>query len=153
MPGAVELSEVQPGDAQEVRLLMARVIRVSVTHDRELLAETIANVFQNVDAWLADPARCVHYLARIDGRIVGVVLVKEFWNLCSLFVDPALHGQGIGRALLEAACNACTGRSPKGAIFLNAAPNAIGFYRRLGFVERESARELPAGFLAMKRAL
>ena len=147
------LTLAEPGDAAEIRELMARVIATSVTQDEALLRETLDNVNANVAWWLEHPGACVHIKATTGARLVGIVLVKEFWNLCSLFVEPELHGEGIGRALVEAACDACRDRSPKEAVFLNAATNAIAFYRRLGFIEREASRSLPAGFLAMKKTL
>ena len=150
--GVALLTVAEAGDAQEVRELMAHVIRTSVTQEPGLLQATLDNVNRNVDWWLARPGECVHLKATAGGRIVAVVLVKEFWNLCSLFVDPDFQGEGIGRALVEAACVACRDRSPKNAIWLNAATNAVPFYRHLGFVERESARVLPEGFLAMEKA-
>ena len=138
-------------DAGEIRALVARTIACSVTRDDALLADTVANVDRNIDLWLAQPQRCLHLKACVEGRIVGVVLVKDLWNLCSLFVAPEWHGRGIGSALLEAACAACAGASPKSAVLLNAAPGAVGFYLRHGFTPRETAQPLPAGFQAMGR--
>lgn len=147
------LSAACPADADAIRALMASAIARSITQDDALLADTLANVNTNVDRWLAQPQQCVHLKAAAGGQIVGVVLVKDFWNLCSLFVAPEWQGRGVGRALLEAASQACAGRSPKSALFLNAAPNAVGFYERLGFVVRASKQPLPPGFRAMQRRL
>ena len=138
-------------DADEIRALVARTLAHSVTQDEALLADTVANVDRNIGIWLAQPQRCLHLKSCVDGRIAGVVLVKDHWNLCSLFVAPESQGRGIGRALLEAACAACAGLSPKSAVLLNAAPGAIGFYLRHGFVPRETAQPLPPGFQAMSR--
>jgi GNAT superfamily N-acetyltransferase len=79
-----------------------------------------------------------------------VVLVKEFWNLCSLFVAHDCQGQGIGRSLVNAAIDICRTKSPTGTINLNSAPNAITFYRALGFTPREASQVLPTGFLPMR---
>lgn len=147
------VADVQPGDAAEVKAFMARVIADSVTQDPDLLADLRANVDGNVDWWLGHPQEAVHLQAIRHGRLVGVVLVKQFWNLCSLFVEPGSQGQGIGRALVEAAVARCAGRSPKQALWLNAAPAAIGFYRGLGFTQRPATRPLPPGFVAMQRPL
>ena len=89
----------------------------------------------------------------MNGCIVGVVLVKEYWNLCSLFVSPSLQKRGLGHCLLGAAIDACRGRSPKGEIWLNASPNAVPFYERAGFTVRESSQALPKGFIAMRLVL
>jgi GNAT superfamily N-acetyltransferase len=151
---SVIVQEAQPGDAGLVKAFMAHVIAASVTQDAALLADLQANVEGNVDWWLAHPDDALHLKAVTEGgHLVGVVLVKRFWNLCSLFVEPRLQGRGVGRALLEAAIPQCRGRSPKSAIWLNAAPGAIAFYRRLGFVERAATTPLPPGFLALQRPL
>lgn len=147
------VSDATPGDADPIRALMERVIRRDVTSDAALLADTLANVNGNLDIWLREPQRCVHLVARVGPDVIGVVLVKDHWNLCSLFVESAHQGQGVGRQLVEAAADRCRGRSEKGALLLNAATNAIPFYRKLGFTDRLPARPLPAGFAAMQRPL
>ena len=151
--GTATLTDAKPADAAAIQAFMRQVIISSVTTDPELLRDTVANVNANVDRWLAAPERCVHLKALQGDTLVGVVLVKEFWNLCSLFVTPHLHGQGVGRALVEAAAARCQGRSPRQALYLNAATNAVAFYTRLGFVPRPSTQPLPPGFLAMQRPL
>ena len=150
---SVVITDVQPADAAAIKAFMGRVIADGVTQDEELLADLRANVEGNVDSWLAQPDDAVHLQAVEDGRLAGVVLVKQFWNLCSLFVDPRLQGRGVGRALVESAMERCAGRSPKQGLWLNAAPRAIGFYRSLGFTERTPTRALPPGFVAMQRPL
>ncbi|WP_427914141.1 GNAT family N-acetyltransferase [Ramlibacter sp. MMS24-I3-19] len=145
--------DVQPGDVAVIKAFIAQVIANAVTQDERLLGDLRANVEGNVDWWLAHPQDTVHLKAVRDGRVVGVVLVKQFWNLCSLFVESGSQGQGLGRALVEAAIDRCTGRSPKQALWLNAAPGAGGFYRRLGFTERPPTQALPPGFVAMERLL
>ena len=113
----------------------------------------VANVCDNVDWWLENEEACIHLKAVLGNGLAGVVLVKNFWNLCSLFVSPSLQGRGIGRQLMYSAIAQCEGRSPKGAIWLNASPNAEPFYARLGFTKRNSSQSLPAGFRAMELPL
>ena len=116
-------------------------------------SEIIGNVEENLAIWLKRPAECLHLVARLDHSIIGVVLVKNFWNLCSLFVEQSQQGRGVGRSLVEAAALACKARSPHNALVLNAYPSAVGFYERLGFALRNSAQHLPPGIQSMERAL
>jgi len=113
----------------------------------------MANVEANLAAWRDGSVECVHLVAIADGSIIGVVLVKNFWNLCSLFVEQSHQGRGVGRSLVDAAVVACSLRSANKTILLNAYPSAVGFYERLGFVRRESAQHLPERIQAMERAL
>jgi GNAT superfamily N-acetyltransferase len=140
-------------DTDAIRSFMLRVIATSLNASPEVRQAMVDNVNKNVDIWLARPETCVHLKALDEGVLVGVILVKDYWNLCSLFVEPSVHRKGIGRSLVEQAAALCQGRSPKDALILNAATNAISFYKRLGFVSRQSQQELPPGFMAMQRAL
>jgi len=142
-----------PTDAQGILALMEESIRTTLQGTEVVVAETIENVNSNVDYWLANPTECVHLVAESGNRIVGVVLVKDFWNLCSLFVEITQQRAGIGRALTLAAMQECKGHCPKAAIHLNSSPGAIAFYERMGFAPRESNQSLPFGFKAMSLPL
>jgi GNAT superfamily N-acetyltransferase len=149
----LEITEVLSEDVAELREFMPRIIAETVSGDEGLTAEMTGNVLGNLNWWHANPEKCCHLKAVADGRIVGVILVKNFWNLCSLFVEPRRHRQGIGRALVMAGVDICRGKSERDALWLNAAPDAIPFYTRLGFYDRTPTRPLPAGFQAMIRPL
>ncbi|AIY42420.1 hypothetical protein LT85_3262 [Collimonas arenae] len=131
-------------------MLTERVIVAdTVTGDLALQMELIHNVHQNLDWWLANREHCCHLKYTRDGQTVAVVLVKNFWNLCSLFVVPELHRQGIGRALILAAIQQCRALTDRSAIRLNSAPNAVAFYESIGFYPEVCTRTLPPGFKAM----
>lgn len=140
-----------PEDRDAILALMVDVIGGALAAEHQ--AGTVDNVAGNLAFWAERPERCVHLVAESDGVLVGVVLVKEFWNLCSLFVAPAHQGQGLGRRLVFEAIAACRERSREPALYLNAAPDAVGFYARIGFVPRETRQHLPAGFQAMRYEL
>ena len=132
---------------------MSRVIASSMSIEPVLQAGINDNVMANLVWSAANASACCHLKCVVRHQLAGVVLVKQFWNLCSLFVAPELQRQGIGRGLLLAAAQACRTRSEKGAIWLNAAPGAIPFYRAMGFVARTSAQTVPQGFVPMALAL
>lgn len=145
------ISTIEPSEADAVRDLMARAIHPVLQHDEAVLRDTIANVNGNLDLWLAQPDRCVHLKASVGEALAGVILVKDGWNLCSLFVDPEHQGRGIGRALVDAARVACAGASDE--LLLNAAGHAVAFYAKLGFVPRTSNQRLPPDVVPMRLAL
>lgn len=73
-------------------------------------------------------------VAEIGGEVRGVAVLAErqsFWSLEHLWVDPAVHGQGIGRALFEAV-TAEAGRRGGGVLRVESDPHAVGFYERMG---------------------
>ncbi|MEW6343840.1 MAG: GNAT family N-acetyltransferase [Paraburkholderia sp.] len=134
------IEEVQACDESGLEAMMLHTIRTSVRMDEAEMAGVVANVLANM-RWAFDHAQqCVHLKCVDEGRILGVVLVKNFWNLCSLFVEPHHHRRGVGRSLIEAAVKRCAPRNERQYLQVNAAPNAIEFYRSMGFAKLEDAR-------------
>jgi streptothricin acetyltransferase len=80
------------------------------------------------------------WLAYVDGRIAGQILVCENWNRFALIrdiaVDPPFRRQGVGRRLIEAAIQWARGRGLPGVMLetqnINVA--ACKLYESCGFV-------------------
>ena len=147
------IDDVVPEDALQVRELIARVITQALSDDDAVQAGMIDNALGNLDWAMAHPQQCCHLKCSVDGKMVGVILVKNFWNLCSLFVATDLHRRGMGRALVAAAMDRCRGKSERNALWLNAATPAVPFYAHLGFTTRATTQALPPGFQAMQLPL
>lgn len=74
------------------------------------------------------------WVAEEDSAIVGMCALEDrldSWHLEHVWVDPAAHGRGIGRALVMEALDEA-GRRHGGVVDLFADPFACGFYERLG---------------------
>ena len=70
------------------------------------------------------------YVACVEENVVGVCQLQEADGRAMLehvWVDPDVHGRGVGRALVEHAR-----RTAPGIMMVVADPNAIGFYLKLG---------------------
>ena len=61
--------------------------------------------------------------------LLGVLATRGGSHIALFFVDAAHQGQGIGRALFEAAKSACA----VGRMTVNSSPYAVEIYRKLGF--------------------
>jgi putative acetyltransferase len=75
------------------------------------------------------PAAVLHVAVDADDHPMGFMGVTE-GMIDSLFIDPAYHGRGIGRALIEAA------RTPGRTLTVDVNEQNVGarrFYERLGF--------------------
>jgi GNAT superfamily N-acetyltransferase len=129
----MRIQDVQPEDTATLDALMHHVVTTSVRLEKAELIGVLENIRQNLH-WAQHNVDSVVHLKCVSGaQIVGVVLVKNFWNLCSLFVDPEVQRQGVGRALLAEAIRRCGDRNDRGHIKVNSAPNAVQFYQTLGF--------------------
>jgi len=146
------IADVVSEDLPAIRNLIDATVRHSIplpAGDQQWLLD---GIMDSLERWEAEPAACLH-LQYVDGEeIVGVLLLKDGWNLVNLFVDPAFHGQGIGRALVAAATEHArvTGRD---AIRLNSSDFAADFYRRLGFVQVGPGKDRPGGCVPMELTL
>lgn len=127
------IREVKDGDLEDVRTLIARSIRHSVAQTNEEAEFLITDVGTNLDAWRDDPSNALHLLYEQESLIAGAILVKKYWNLCNLFVDPSAQRRGIGRSLLDAVVPICRQRSPKGKLMVNSSTVALPFYKVCGF--------------------
>jgi putative acetyltransferase len=82
------------------------------------------------------------HVARYDGRAIGcgalVIKGEGQGELKRMFVDESARGKGAGRALLQAIESTAAGEGIE-LIQLETGPyntEALGLYRRLGFVQR-----------------
>jgi GNAT superfamily N-acetyltransferase len=88
----------------------------------------------------APPAGAV-LLALAETQVAGCALLQPAGDgmaeVRRLFVRPALRGQGIGHALMQAAIDAArkAGHATVRLETLQAMREAVGLYRRLGFIE------------------
>lgn len=74
------------------------------------------------------------WVAELDGAIVAMCALEDrgdCWKLEHVWVEPAAHGQGIGRALVQHTLADAWSRRPQ-IVELLADPFATGFYERLG---------------------
>lgn len=146
----VVISTVQDVDVEEIRNLIAAAVRQNVTSSEAEAAFLIDDIDFSLTWWLDNKDSALHLKYERDGRILGVILIKKFWNLTNLFVHPDNQGMGIGRALVLAGFDACRERSPKGKLHVNSSANAVGFYKRLGFEQTGPGIDRPGGCVPLE---
>jgi len=78
-------------------------------------------------------------VAKERERIVGMAALRAGCHVSLLFVDEKFHGMGIGRKLVAALQQTYLA---EGCVQLtvNAAPYAIGFYEKLGFIKTDDMK-------------
>ena len=131
---------VSAGDAESLKRLARKTILESVNAGIDQRRGIVADAERHVDTHLAGSDRV--FLKYTDSTILGFILVQKYWNLSDLFVLPSVHGNGIGRRLVDEARSAC---KDSGAEFIrvNSSLDAEGFYRRLGFVAHVPENAVP----------
>lgn len=87
------------------------------------------------------------------GTLLGMCALDTFNHISLLFVDGSYHNRGIGSALVKQACFAARLHGNE-HITVNAAPFAVGFYHKIGFVDSgEPKFENDIVFTPMKKSV
>jgi GNAT superfamily N-acetyltransferase len=85
---------------------------------------------------MSQRARSDHFvlLAVENGRIAGMIEMRDHKHVSLLFVEPDRQGRGLGKQLLQKALEVCRSAEPDiQEITVNSSPNAVSAYERMGF--------------------
>lgn len=137
-------------DIPEITVLIEQAIKTCIDVTENAANDLVAHSVYNMLWWKKNKHNAVHLVYRLEERIVGVVLVKEFWNLTSLFVEPDFQARGIGKELVFEALAQCRGLSPKGVVKLSSSTHAQDFYRTIGFEQAGEPKALPGGCIPFR---
>lgn len=101
-------------------------------------AEGIRNFFDFItddDLYVAFLKGSYRLMVALDGEeVIGAGTLRGRNQLSLLFVDEKYHHQGIGREILDRLCAYLVKEAGERSIFVKAAPYAVGFYQRTGFL-------------------
>ena len=147
----------EPADLLPMSDLIERVLRKHVLKDctREGGAALLKTVAPEVLAQNVADGYTYHVAATGDA-IYGVVGMKPPCHLYHLFIADVMQRQGLGRKLWEAARDGvCLQHSVPPIFTVNATPNSVSFYARLGFdlagdvIERNGVRAQPMRYVML----
>ncbi len=80
------------------------------------------------------------YVAEVDGRIVGMISLRDEIHISLLFVEEEYHRRGIGAGLISHLASHMIFETEADRMTVNAAPFAYGFYHRVGFIDTSEER-------------
>jgi GNAT superfamily N-acetyltransferase len=82
-------------------------------------------------------------VAERDGRLVGMIDLRDSSHVSLFFVESVDRRRGVGQALLQSALGRCrpAGSSPS-QVTVNSSPWAVPVYERLGFQATGQEREI-----------
>lgn len=74
-------------------------------------------------------------MVALDGEtVIGAGSIRSRNHLSLLFVEEAYHRRGVGSAILMKLCDYLEKEAGERFMSLKAAPYAVDFYRKLGFM-------------------
>ena len=103
----VRVRKFQKADAEEVQELIVRNFLEVNSKDYGIKAMQELAVNYGIDKILQIASYAHMYVFELDDRIVGVGSISSFWGsetesiLLTIFVLPELHGNGIGRIIMQ----------------------------------------------------
>jgi ribosomal protein S18 acetylase RimI-like enzyme len=102
-------------------------------------SDFLASVSPTAEAGYLSDARYWYRVALVDDGFAGVISLRDHTHLTHLFIEPHLLKRGLGRALWREALEHFREQHTS-AVTVNAAPEAIGFYEKLGFLREGELR-------------
>jgi GNAT superfamily N-acetyltransferase len=137
----MEVFKVKDRDIKALKILAEEAVIESVTASDSEKEEIIGDIHRHI----SESIHCEDTIFLTIGNTepVGFILVKNYWNLSDFFVCPKYHGKGVGRALFSAARDLCRLNSERGHIRVNSSLDAVGFYRKLGFIDFTPEKPVP----------
>ena len=78
------------------------------------------------------------FAAYDNGRMIGMISLRNQTHISLLFVDAKYHRRGIGRLLIQYVGDYVFREEGHSFVTVNAAPYAVGFYHRVGFVDTDT---------------
>ena len=82
---------------------------------------------------------CFSIIAKINGKICGIIEIKNYNHVCLLFVEKEMHEQGIAKTMLKLAADKCI-RNNSDFIDVNSSLYAVPIYEKLGFRTTEGKK-------------
>ena len=94
-------------------------------------------------------------VAEDKGKIVGAMEIRENRHISLFFVSGEMQKKGVGQSLFQFAKECCFQKNKGQLITVNASPNAVGAYKKMGFKEEGPQRNVnglrivPMGFVSV----
>lgn len=147
----VSTRPAQPDDAPQMTVLLNEIIAIGGTtaHQRPFDPDRMLHHYIQPDHHIST------IVADIDGAIVGFQMLvwpdpdfgqmPDHWGFIGSFVKVGITGQGIGRALFAATCDAARAAGCRHIDATIRADNVSGlrFYTAMGFTDYDIIRDAP----------
>lgn len=130
----IDVRTARPDDASAISELIHSLIRFALADPEAEPAEGFLNtVSASAIGEYLSSERYLYHVAEVDGRLAGVVGVRDGSHLYHLFVDQQFHGQGVGGRLWQKARAAAEAAGPPECFTVNSSIYGIPIYRKFGF--------------------
>jgi len=139
------IQQLEKNEFQSLSVLITTTVKECIETSNDSLELIIEDSILCSKRWLGGELEGVHLTYKLDGKVVGIILIIDFWNMVSLFVLPNFHGKGIATKLVNEALALCKKKCPDGFVKLNSSTYALNFYESYGFIPNGEPKELPGG--------
>jgi len=142
MINKLDIRKATPGDAESISKLVRELSVKYITP--EFSAEGEKTLLDSMA-----PAAIERYMqtgyqyqvVETEGKIIGVVAIRDNKHLYHLFVAEDYHRMGIARSLWQAAMEHSLSQGNPGEFTVNSSTYALRVYAKLGFIAQEGSEE------------
>ena len=139
------IQQLDKNEFQSLSILITTTIKECIEADNDILEWIIDDSILCAERWLDGLLEGVSLVYKDEGKVVGFILIIDYWNMADLFVLPDFHGKGIATELVNEALILCQNKSQKSFVKLNSSSFASNFYKNYGFLANGKPKELPGG--------
>ena len=137
---------MKPGEETSVSRFIGRVFNQFVAH--QYVQEGIDAFYRYIYPPLIQ-IRCSKtsfvMVAVADGVIASIIEMRDFEHVALFFTGGLYQGRGVGGTLMKKAVSVCKKKRPDlSKVTVNASPNAVEIYKKLGF-EKKDREQLKNG--------
>ena len=143
-----------PADAEAVAALIASFQRELTDDPSGVGAERyLESVSVEAERGYLSSSRYKYILVWVEARVVAFIAIRDGSHIFHLFVERALHRQGVARLLWERALRELCAPNHEGTFTVNSSLPAVPVYQAFGFAQAGSQQRVHGiSFLPMRRA-
>ena len=132
-----------PADASEISELIVALSEPFYTSPSRIGAEPfLASVSPEAERGYLSAENFSYYVARSEGKLAGVVALRDSSHLFHLFVAKPFQGTRLASQLWSAVKSQAQQAGNAGSFTVNSSLNAIPVYERFGFVRRGEVQQM-----------
>jgi predicted GNAT family N-acyltransferase len=139
------IQQLDKNEFQSLSVLITMTVKECIEADNDTLELIIKDSLLCSKRLLDGELEGISLVYKHDGKVVGFILIIDFWNMANLFVLPDFHGKGIATELVNEALKLCKNKYPEGFVKLNSSSFASNFYKKYGFLPNGEPKKLPGG--------
>jgi len=147
----IKIRLFRKGDERKLSYLSRKCIITINSKDISKKETAVLHDHFTPGRFIDDAQRFEIYVAEYHGKVAGTATLDEQW-IRGVFVNPGLHGKGIGSKLMQKLESVAKKKGFR-SVSLKSSPFAVNFYVKLGYKKVKDIHNEAGRLTIMKKGL